>query len=225
MTGKILVADDESRMRRLVGDFLKREGYQVIEAGDGEEALDAFYSNRDISLVILDVMMPKYDGFYVLRELRENSSVPVIMLTARSQEEDELKGFGLGVDEYIGKPFSPKILVARVNAVLRRSGTEQEDSLTKGALTLDESRHEVTLAGKPLKLSVKEFDLLRFFMKNSGIALSREKILTGVWEYDYYGDERTVDTHVKMLRGKLKDRSKYIKTIWGMGYKFEAEDE
>jgi len=225
---KILVVDDESRLRKLVHDFLAREGYEVHEAGDGQEALDVFAAEGDFSLLILDVMMPKLSGFDVLREVRKTSSVPVIMLTARTGEEDELQGFSLGVDEYIQKPFSPKILVARINAILRRSQggvTEEEHRLEVGGITVDIDAHEVYIDGEPLVLSVKEFELLTYFIQNRGIALSREKILNSVWDYDYYGDARTIDTHVKKLRSKMGEKGDYIKTIWGMGYKFDAEED
>lgn len=221
---KILVVDDESRMRKLVKDFLAREGYTVLEAGDGMEAMDVFYEDKDIALVILDVMMPKMDGWQVCREIRESSKVPIIMLTARSEERDELQGFELGVDEYISKPFSPKILVARVNAILRRTfGTDGGDVLNAGGITIDKAAHIVKIDRKPVDLSFKEFELLAYFVENQGIALSREKILNNVWNYDYFGDARTIDTHVKKLRSKLGDKGEYIRTIWGMGYKFEVE--
>lgn len=223
--GTILVVDDESRMRKLVKDFLSREGYKVLEAGDGIEAMDIFYENKDIDLVILDVMMPKMDGWQVCREIRTHSSqIPIIMLTARSSEHDELQGFESGADEYISKPFSPKILVARVSAILRRTaGGESGDILKAGAICVDKSAHTVTLDGNEVELSFKEFELLTYFMENQGIALSREKILNNVWNYDYFGDARTIDTHVKKLRSKLGSYGEYIKTIWGMGYKFEVD--
>ncbi len=222
---KILVADDESRMRKLIKDYLVREDYEVIEAENGEQALDMFYMDSEISLIILDVMMPKVDGFAVLKEIRETSSIPVLMLTAKGEENDVLNGFELGADEYINKPFSPKILMARVNAVLRRS---TDDSLGKkvveaGGIQLDVDAHVATNDGKQVELSVKEFELLYYFINNEGIALSREKILNHVWDYDYFGDARTIDTHVKKLRSKLDDKGNYIKTIWGMGYKFEVD--
>ena len=221
---KILVVDDESRMRKLVKDFLTREGYTVIEAGDGMEAMDIFYGEKDIALVILDVMMPKMDGWQVCREIRESSKVPIIMLTARSEERDELQGFELGVDEYISKPFSPKILVARVNAILRRTlGNAGGDMIEAGGIVIDKAAHIVKIDGKPVELSYKEFELLAYFVENQGIALSREKILNNVWNYDYFGDARTIDTHVKKLRSKLGDKGEYIRTIWGMGYKFEVD--
>ena len=221
---KILVVDDESRMRKLVKDFLTRAGYQVLEAGDGMEAMDLFYEDKDIALIILDVMMPKMDGRQVCREVREHSKVPIIMLTARSEERDELQGFELGVDEYISKPFSPKILVARVGAILRRiNGTDMSDILDAGGIKIDKAAHSVMIDDKPIDLSYKEFELLTYFVENQGIALSREKILNNVWNYDYFGDARTIDTHVKKLRSKLGDKGEYIKTIWGMGYKFEVE--
>ena len=220
---KILVVDDESRMRKLVKDFLVREGYIVLEAGDGVEAMDIFYEEKDIALVILDVMMPKMDGWQVCREIREESKVPIIMLTARSEERDELQGFELGVDEYISKPFSPKILVARVEAILRRTnGLNKNESVEVGGIILDKAAHRVTIDGKDVELSFKEFELLTYFIENAGIALSREKILNHVWNYDYFGDARTIDTHVKKLRNKLGEKGEYIKTIWGMGYKFEV---
>lgn len=224
MNIKILVVDDESRMRKLVRDFLTREGYTVLEAGDGMEAMDIFYEDKDIALVILDVMMPKMDGWQVCREIRESSKVPIIMLTARSEERDELQGFDLGVDEYISKPFSPKILVARVNAILRRTlGNTDGDVIEAGGIVMDKAAHLVKIDGQPVELSYKEFELLSYFMENQGIALSREKILNNVWNYDYFGDARTIDTHVKKLRSKLGNKGEYIRTIWGMGYKFEAD--
>ena len=222
---KILVVDDESRMRKLVRDFLVRQDYEVLEAGDGEEALDIFYREKDIALLILDVMMPKMNGWEVCREVRENSKVPIIMLTAKSDESDELMGFDLGVDEYISKPFSPKILVARVEAILRRTNQIGDSSQIKkaGLIVLDKTAHEVTIDGKSVDLSFKEFELLEYFMDNQGIALSRERILNSVWNYDYFGDARTIDTHVKKLRSKLGKQGEYIKTVCGMGYKFEVE--
>lgn len=222
---KILVVDDESRMRKLVKDFLSREGYTVLEAADGVEAMDIFYEDKDIALIILDVMMPRMDGWQVCREIRESSKVPVIMLTARSEERDELQGFELGVDEYISKPFSPKILVARVNAILRRTlGTDEGDVISAGGIVIDKAAHIVKIDGKSVDLSYKEFELLAYFIENQGIALSREKILNNVWNYDYFGDARTIDTHVKKLRSKLGEKGEYIRTIWGMGYKFEVEE-
>ena len=221
---KILIVDDESRMRKLLRDFLVRKSFTVLEAGDGEEALEIFYREKDLSLIILDVMMPKLSGFEVLKEIRETSKIPVIMVTAKGDESDELQGFDLGVDEYIAKPFSPKILVARVEAILRRTSPEGEEDkvLSVGDITLDRMAHQVTIDGTNIDLSYKEFELLAYFMENNGIALSREKILTSVWNYDYFGDARTIDTHVKKLRSKLGEKGDYIKTIWGMGYKFEA---
>lgn len=221
---KILVVDDESRMRKLVKDFLARQGYTVLEAADGMEAMDYFYADKDIALIILDVMMPRMDGWQVCREIRMHSKVPIIMLTARSEERDELQGFDLGVDEYISKPFSPKILVARVEAILRRTqGSGNTDEISAGGIVVDKAAHTVMSDGSPVDLSFKEFELLTYFMENQGIALSREKILNNVWNYDYFGDARTIDTHVKKLRSKLGDKGEYIKTIWGMGYKFEVE--
>ena len=222
---KILVVDDESRMRKLVKDFLTKKNFQVLEAGNGEEAMDIFYEEKDIALIILDVMMPKMDGWEVCREIRKNSKVPIIMLTARSDERDELLGFDLGVDEYISKPFSPKILVARVEAILRRTGqSNPEDVLSAGGIVIDKAAHLATVDGNPMELSFKEFELLTYFLENEGIALSREKILNSVWNYDYFGDARTIDTHVKKLRSKMGDKGEYIKTVWGMGYKFEVEE-
>ena len=217
---KILVADDESRMRKLVKDFLLKSNFEVLEAEDGCQALDLFYATKDIALIILDVMMPKMDGFEVCREIRQTSQVPIIMLTAKGDERDELQGFQLGVDEYITKPFSPKILVARVEAVLRRTNQAEETELLEyGGIIVDKTAHSVTIDGKPVDLSFKEFELLTYFMENKGIALSREKILNHVWNYDYFGDARTIDTHVKKLRSKLGDKGDLIKTIWGVGYK------
>ena len=220
---KILVVDDESRMRKLVRDFLERAGFQVLEAGDGMEALDLFYEDQGISLIILDVMMPKMDGWEVCREIRKESKVPIIMLTARGEERDELNGFELGVDEYNSKPFSPKILVARVNALLRRtSGLSMDQTIAAGGIEIDKAAHIVKIYVKMIYLNFKEFELLTYFIENQGIALSREKILNNVWNYDYFGDARTIDTHVKKLRNKLGDKGEYIRTIWGMGYKFEV---
>ena len=221
-TLKILVVDDEARMRKLVKDFLVKAGYAVLEAGDGSQALEIFYENKDISMLILDVMMPKIDGWEVCREVRSISQVPIIMLTARSDEKDELLGFELGVDEYISKPFSPKILVARVEAILRRSMNQIEDCrMEEGGIIMDKAAHVVTIDGQPIDLSYKEFELLAYFIENKGIALSREKILNNVWNYDYFGDARTIDTHVKKLRSKMGSKGDMIKTIWGLGYKFE----
>lgn len=222
MNHKILVVDDESRMRKLVRDFLQKKGYDVIEAENGEQAVDIFCSDNTISLIILDVMMPKMDGWQVCREIRRLSKVPIVMLTAKSDEKDELLGFELGVDEYISKPFSPKILTARVDAILRRTVSEDKELLTAGGIELDKSAHIVRVQEKEVDLSFKEFELLAFFMENKGIALSREKILNNVWNYDYFGDARTIDTHVKKLRSKLGPCGDAIKTIWGMGYKLEA---
>ena len=221
---KILVVDDESRMRKLVKDCLTKKGFAVIEAGDGEEAVDKFFEVKDIALIILDVMMPKMDGWQVCREIRQYSKVPIIMLTAKSDEKDELQGFDLGVDEYITKPFSPKILVARVEAILRRSNVlAADDTMEAGGIELNKAAHEVLIDGKSVELSYKEFELLAYFMSNQGVALSRERILNNVWNYDYFGDARTIDTHVKKLRSKLGAKGEYIKTIWGMGYKFEVD--
>lgn len=220
---KILVVDDESRMRKLVRDFLEREGFAVLEAGDGQEAVEIFYEYKDIALIILDVMMPHMDGWETCREIRKDSKVPIIMLTARSEERDELQGFELGVDEYISKPFSPKILVARVEAILRRTNALSQDKLLQvNGIEIDKSAHIVKIDGKEIELSFKEFELLTYFMENQGIALSREKILNNVWNYDYFGDARTIDTHVKKLRSKMGDKGDCIKTIWGIGYKFEV---
>ena len=217
---KVLMVDDEARMRKLVKDFLLKSNFEVLEAEDGSQALDLFYATKDIALIILDVMMPKMDGFEVCREIRQTSQVPIIMLTAKGDERDELQGFQLGVDEYITKPFSPKILVARVEAVLRRTNQAEETELLEyGGIVVDKTAHSVTIDGKPVDLSFKEFELLTYFMENKGIALSREKILNHVWNYDYFGDARTIDTHVKKLRSKLGDKGDLIKTIWGVGYK------
>ena len=221
---KILIVDDEIRMRKLIRDFLSREGYQILEASDGVEAMDCFYQNKDIDLIILDVMMPRMDGWQVCKEVRQTSKVPIMMLTARAEEQNELKGFELGVDEYIAKPFSPKILVARVGALLKRGKHVVEDEkVNAGGIEIDKVAHMVTIDGELIELSVKEFELLSYFVENQKIALSREKILNNVWNYDYFGDARTIDTHVKKLRSKLGEKGNYIKTIWGMGYKFEVE--
>ena len=221
---KILMVDDEARMRKLVRDFLTNKGFKVIEAADGEEAVDIFFAQKDIALILLDVMMPKMDGWEVLKTIRKYSQVPVVMLTARSEERDELQGFSLGVDEYISKPFSPKILVARVEAILRRSNAVSSDVLEVGGIRIDKAAHQVTIDGKEVDLSFKEFELLTYFVENEGIALSREKILNNVWNYDYFGDARTIDSHVKKLRSKMGAKGEYIKTVWGMGYKFEVNE-
>ena len=221
---KILVVDDEARMRKLVKDFLSKSGYDVIEAEDGSQALDLFFEQKDIALIILDVMMPKMDGWQTCREIRQYSQVPIIMLTARSDEKDELQGFQLGVDEYIVKPFSPKILVARVEVILRRTNQlGADDTLEAGGIVVNKAAHSVMIDGENVELSYKEFELLTYFMENKGIALSREKILNNVWNYDYFGDARTIDTHVKKLRSKMGGKGELIKTIWGMGYKFSPE--
>ena len=220
---KILVVDDEARMRKLVKDFLTIKGFTVIEAEDGEQAVDIFFKQKDISLIILDVMMPKMDGWEVLKTVRQYSQIPVIMLTARGEERDELQGFKLGVDEYISKPFSPKILVARVEAILRRSNVAVSETTEVGGIRIDKAAHQVEIDGKTIDLSYKEFELLTYFVENQGIALSREKILNNVWNYDYFGDARTIDTYVKKLRSKMGEKGNYIKTIWGMGYKFEVD--
>ena len=219
---KILIADDEARMRKLVRDFLTRAGYEVLEAADGEEAVDLFYSNKDIVLLILDVMMPRLDGYGVTKEIRKVSRVPIIMLTAKSEEQDELQGFELGVDDYVRKPFSPKVLVARVEALLGRGNAGASERLEAAGIVIDKTAHQVTIDDRPVELSAKEFDLLSYFIENNGRALSREQILNSVWNYDYYGDARTIDTHVKKLRSKMGDKGERIKTIWGLGYKFEG---
>lgn len=220
----ILIVDDEQRMRKLVRDYMIREGYRVLEAADGRQALNIFNNEgNNISLIILDVMMPEMDGWQVCAQIRKSSRVPIIMLTAKSDERDELRGFELGVDEYVTKPFSPRTLSARVNAILRRTmGTAADKTLESGGIVMDKSAHIVTIDGNPVDLSFKEFELLQYFMENNGIALSRERILNSVWNYDYYGDARTIDTHVKKLRSKLGDKAALIKTVWGIGYKFEA---
>lgn len=219
---KVLVVDDESRMRKLVRDFLVKSNFDVLEAEDGERAVDIFFKEKDIALIVLDVMMPKMDGWQVCREIRAYSKVPIIMLTAKADEQDELLGFQLGVDEYISKPFSPKILVARIDAILRRTNPQTQDKIIEcGGIIIDKEAHQVKINGEEVELSFKEFELLTYFIENKGIALSREKILNNVWNYDYFGDARTIDTHVKKLRSKLGEQGNMIKTIWGMGYKFE----
>lgn len=221
---KVLVVDDDFRMRKLVKDFLSKSNYEVLEASNGIEALDSFLKNKDVSIVLLDVMMPKMDGWETLSQIRKSSRVPIIMLTAKAEEQDELKGFELGVDEYVTKPFSPKVLVARVNALLHRNYlTEKVEILNCGCISLDKTAHIVKVDGNNVDLSYKEFELLSYFIENKGIALSREKILNSVWDYDYFGEARTIDTHVKKLRSKLGAKAgDMIKTIWGMGYKLEG---
>lgn len=220
----ILVVDDEQRMRKLVCDFLTANGYQTIEAEDGEDALKKFYSNQNVALIILDVMMPKMNGWEVLKTIRNDSNVPIVMLTARSEENDEVQGFQSGANDYITKPFSPKILIARINAILRKAFTEGETTIEAGGIIIDKLAHQVFVDGKPVDLSFKEFELLDFLIENKDIALTREKILNSVWNYDYYGDARTIDTHIKKLRAKLGNKGDYIKTIWGMGYKFKIDE-
>ena len=219
---KILVVDDEARMRKLVRDFLSVKGFFVLEASDGEEAIDIFFKQKDSALILLDIMMPKMDGWEVCKTIRRFSQVPIIMLTARGEERDELQGFNLGVDEYVSKPFSPKILVARVEAILRRTNSAGTETMEVGGICINKAARMVTIDGKTIDLSYKEFELLNYFVENQGIALSREKILNHVWNYDYFGDARTIDTHVKKLRSKMGEKGEYIKTIWGMGYKFEV---
>ena len=220
----ILIVDDEARMRKLIKDFLIAKNYKIIEAKDGEEALEVFETNKEkINLVILDVMMPKIDGWTVLRKIRQESKVPVIMLTARGEEQDELFGFELGVDEYISKPFSPKILVARIQAILKRTNTEKEEVRNLGGIQIDEIGRTVTVDGKLIELSLREYELLKYLLDNEKVALSRDKILNNVWNYDYYGDSRTIDSHIKKIRHKLGKKGKYIETIRGVGYKFEVK--
>ena len=219
---KVMIVDDEERLRSLVRDFLIREGYKTLEAEDGEEALRLFFEHKDVGVIILDVMMPKLNGWQVLEEIRRYSKVPVIMLTALAEEQDELKGFRLGVDEYVTKPFSPRVLVARVGAILKRNEETAQNLLEAGGIILNNNSREVFADGKKIELSLKEFELLTYFMENPGMALSREKILNHVWNYNYYGDARTIDTHVKTLRSKIGSCGECIRTIWGVGYKFEA---
>ncbi len=222
---KILIVDDEERMRKLIRDFLVKSGYLVMEAGDGEEAYDTFMSNNDIDLIIMDVMMPKMNGYETSAEIRKVSKVPILMLTAKSEEKDELRGFEVGVDEFVTKPFNPKILVARVEAILRRTNNDDDvEVMDAGGIHIDKNAHTVTVDGKAIELSFKEFELLEYFIVNQGRALTRENILNRVWNYDYYGDARTIDTHVKKLRAKLGDKGKYISTIWAVGYKFEVKE-
>lgn len=223
---KILVADDEERMRRLLRDFLEREEYEVVEAENGKEALDAISSDKSISLIILDVMMPVMDGWDACKAIREISNVPIIMLTAKDTEDDELKSFDGGADEFITKPVSPGVLMARISAMLRRTyGEDNGGIVSAGGIVADKEAHIVTVDGQEIELSFKEFELLIYFMENEGVALPREKILNAVWNYDYFGDARTIDTHVKKLRQKLLDKGSYIKTIWGMGYKFDTSQD
>ena len=220
----VLVVDDESRMRKLIKDFLMQKGYSILEAGDGEEALQVFPENQNkINLILLDVMMPKLDGWSVLRQIRQSSKVPIIMLTARGEEQDELFGFELGVDEYISKPFSPKILVARVEAILKRTNPEAKELKDYGGIVIDAEGRTVTVDGKQIEMSLREYELLKYLLDNENIALSRDKILNNVWNYDYYGDSRTIDSHIKKIRHKLGKKGKYIQTIRGIGYKFEVK--
>ena len=220
----ILVVDDEQRMRKLIKDFLKAKGYSILEAEDGEKALEIFEENKNkITLILLDVMMPKQDGWSVLRQIRQGSKVPIIMLTARGEEQDELFGFELGVDEYIAKPFSPKILVARVEAILKRATKDTSEIKDYAVIEIDKEGRSVKIEGKPIELSLREYELLIYLIENENIALSRDKILNNVWNYDYYGDSRTIDSHIKKIRHKLGKRGKYIKTMRGVGYKFEIK--
>ncbi|HCF64652.1 MAG TPA: DNA-binding response regulator [Clostridiales bacterium] len=220
----VLIVDDESRMRKLIKDFLMQKNYKILEAEDGEEALRIFQENEEkISVILLDVMMPKLDGWSVLRQIRQTSKVPIIMLTARGEEQDELFGFELGVDEYISKPFSPKILVARVEALLKRTRAEENGTKDYGGIIIDSKGRTVTVDGKQIEMSLREYELLKYLVDNKGIALSRDKILNNVWNYDYYGDSRTIDSHIKKIRHKLGKKGKYIQTIRGIGYKFEVK--
>lgn len=220
----VLIVDDESRMRKLIKDFLMQKNYKILEAGDGEEALRIFQENEEkISVILLDVMMPKLDGWSVLRQIRQTSKVPIIMLTARGEEQDELFGFELGVDEYISKPFSPKILVARVEALLKRTRAEENGTKDYGGIIIDSKGRTVTVDGKQIEMSLREYELLKYLVDNKGIALGRDKILNNVWNYDYYGDSRTIDSHIKKIRHKLGKKGKYIQTIRGIGYKFEVK--
>lgn len=220
----ILIVDDEARMRKLIKDFLVAKGYSILEAEDGEKALEVFEENENkISLILLDVMMPKLDGWSVLRQIRQTSKVPIIMLTARGEEQDELFGFELGVDEYISKPFSPKILVARVEAILKRTAPSEKQTKDYGGIEIDKEGRTVKIDGKPIELSLREYELLTYLVENENIALSRDKILNNVWNYDYYGDSRTIDSHIKKIRHKLGKKGKYIKTMRGVGYKFEVK--
>ena len=220
----VLIVDDESRMRKLIKDFLMQKNYKILEAGDGEEALRIFQENEEkISVILLDVMMPKLDGWSVLRQIRQTSKVPIIMLTARGEEQDELFGFELGVDEYISKPFSPKILVARVEALLKRTRAEENGTKDYGGIIIDSKGRTVTVDGKQIEMSLREYELLKYLVDNKGIALSRDKILNNVWNYDYYGDSRTIDSHIKKIRHKLGKKGKYIQTIRGIGYEFEVK--
>ena len=220
----VLIVDDESRMRKLIKDFLMQKNYKILEAGDGEEALRIFQENEEkISVILLDVMMPKLDGWSVLRQIRQTSKVPIIMLTARGEEQDELFGFELGVDEYISKPFSPKILVARIEALLKRTRAEENGTKDYGGIIIDSKGRTVTVDGKQIEMSLREYELLKYLVDNKGIALSRDKILNNVWNYDYYGDSRTIDSHIKKIRHKLGKKGKYIQTIRGIGYKFEVK--
>ena len=224
MSNNVLIVDDEARMRKLIKDFLTKNDYKTLEAGDGEEAIDVFEENKNkISLILLDVMMPKLDGWSVLRKIRNESQVPVIMLTARGEEQDELFGFELGVDEYISKPFSPKILVARIEAILKRINGDKEKIRDYDGIVIDDQGRTVTVDGKPVDLSLREYELLKYLLDNEKIALSRDKILNNVWNYDYYGDTRTIDSHIKKVRHKLGKKGKYIETIRGVGYKFEVK--
>lgn len=220
----ILIVDDEARMRKLICDFLESNHFNVLEASDGEEALKLFYSKKGISLIILDVMMPKLDGYEVLKTIRQDSKVPIILLTAKGEENDQLKGFISGADDYVQKPFSPKVLVARINAILRRNDTSNAN-IEIGGIKIDKTAHQVFVDNKPVEFSYKEFELVDYLIENKGIALTREKILNAVWNFDYYGDARTVDTHIKKVRAKLGKKGDYIKTLWGFGYKFEYNDD
>lgn len=221
---KILIVDDEARMRKLIGDFLVSNNFDILEAGDGEEALKIFYSTKGISLIVLDVMMPKLDGYETLKAIREDSKVPVVMLTAKGEENDQIKGFVSGADDYVQKPFSPKVLVARINAILRRNDNDVK-VIEIGGIKIDKVAHQVFVDDKPVEFSFKEFELLDYLIENRGIALTREKILNAVWNFDYFGDARTVDTHIKKVRAKLGKKGEYIKTLWGFGYKFECDDK
>ena len=220
----ILIVDDESRIRKLIKDFIEQEEYSVLEAADGEEAVEQFESNiNKVKLVILDVMMPKQDGWSALRQIRQISNVPVIMLTARSEEQDELFGYELGVDEYVSKPFSPKILIAKIKAILQRTSPKEIEKKNYDGIEIDTEGRNITVDGKQIELSLREYELLKYLLDNENVALSRDKILNNVWNYDYYGDSRTIDSHIKKIRHKLGKKGKYIKTMRGVGYKFEIK--
>lgn len=221
----ILVVDDEKLIRDVIKEYLENEGYEVLEASNGKDAIEISRNYKNIDLIIMDIMMPKLDGFSAIKEIKTFSDVPVIMLSARGEEYDKLSGFDLGIDDYVTKPFSPKELIARVKAVLKRNGNDEKEEYKYKDLEINYKSHTVQLDHKELELTPKEYDLLTYFTKNENVALSREQLLSKIWGYDFFGDDRTIDTHIKMLRNKLGKYRDLIKTVRSVGYKFEIKKD